>query len=142
MKELHYEMVSKENLVFSLHSKLKRQIGLKDSDYEALGKHSDFCSLMCYDKNPVVLGPKPNRLGRRCCGLRLNRIPANKVVLGIGAYGYGWTNTGGRTTWFHTRNEVDYRIKFINETIKDYNIRLNGMKSLQWLISHLLIIQV
>ena len=125
MKELHYEMgVKGKILSISLHSKTEQADWFKGYDYETLGRNSDFVVLMCYDKNPGAAGPQaPIDWVEDVVDYALNRIPANKVVLGIGAYGYGWTNTGGRTTWLHTRNEVDYRIKFINETIRDYNIQ-------------------
>lgn len=125
MKDLHHKMSSKGKILsISLHSKTEKADWFKGYDYETLGKNSDFVVLMGYDKNPAVAGPQaPIKWVEDVVDYALNRIPAEKIVLGIGVYGYGWTDTGTRTTWLHARNEVDYRIRFINETIRDYNIQ-------------------
>jgi spore germination protein YaaH len=124
MRELHKEMSDKSKILsISLHAKTEKVDWFKGYDYETLGKYSDFVVLMAYDKSPSTPGPQaPIQWVEEVVDYTVKRIPADKVMLGIGVYGYGWTEAGSRTTWLLTRNEVDYRIRFINEAIEEYNI--------------------
>ncbi|NPV43870.1 MAG: copper amine oxidase [Firmicutes bacterium] len=124
MKELHDEMSDKSKILsISLHAKTEKVDWFKGYDYETLGKYSDFVVLMAYDKSPSMPGPQaPIQWVEEVVDYTVKRIPADKVMLGIGVYGYGWTEAGSRTTWLLTRNEVDYRIRFIDEAIEEYNI--------------------
>ena len=67
-------------------------------DYEAIGRIADAVVLMAYDQHWATSAPGP--VAARPWfedGLEqaAQRIPANKLIVGVGAYAYDWTEGGG-----------------------------------------------
>jgi spore germination protein len=70
-------------------------------DYAALGRVADRVQLMAYDDHVPsgASGPiAPWPWVESVLDYALTQIPANKVVLGIPAYGYDWSSEGGGTS--------------------------------------------
>ncbi|MBP1762741.1 MAG: chitinase [Firmicutes bacterium] len=62
-------------------------------DYGALGKLTDFVTIMTYDKHAAATKPgsvSPYKWVEKNIKEALKSIPANKLVVCIGAYGYDW----------------------------------------------------
>jgi len=95
-------------------------------DYQTLGRYSDFVVLMAYDKNPA--SPEPQSgidWVEDVVDYAIARIPAEKVVLGIGYYGYDWSGTGGRNTVLATRNGMNISgLLFADELAAKYGLKL------------------
>ena len=66
-------------------------------DYNALGKIVDYMLVMAYDYHWSTSAPGPvapiNKL-REAAAYTVSRVPANKVIWGVGVYGYDWERTG------------------------------------------------
>ncbi len=93
-------------------------------DYVTLGKYCDFAVLMAYDKNPGTPGPQSGiDWVEEVVDYAIARIPAEKIVLGIGCYGYDWAN-GGRNAVILENNGATY-LKFADELLKKYGLNLN-----------------
>ena len=65
----------------------------EDYNYEALAMHNDFLFVMAYDE--YSSGTKPGPIAEQkwieaAMDQALKKIPAQKVVLGLAAYGYDW----------------------------------------------------
>jgi len=62
-------------------------------DYDALAKSADFVSVMSYD-DPDSKGPIARKLWlEKVIGYSVERIPKEKISLGIGLYYWVWSNT-------------------------------------------------
>ena len=94
-------------------------------DYEALGKYSDFVVLI-YDTNPASPDPQAGiDWVEQVVDYAIARIPAQKVVLGIGYYGYDWYN-GGRNSVIPVNNKMTYSgIVFADELSQKYGLKLH-----------------
>lgn len=67
-------------------------------DYAALGKVADQVVIMAYDKAPGAAGPQtPLPWVREVVDYTLKRIPAQKVLLGLGLFGYDWSEAGRKS---------------------------------------------
>ena len=66
-------------------------------DYAALGKVLDYMLVMAYDYHWSTSGPGPvapiNKL-RTAAAYTVERVPAKKVIWGVGVYGYDWERKG------------------------------------------------
>ena len=96
----------------AIHSKLLLSVPAKTSDsaadtwtwpydYVALGKSADLIQVMTYDENVPSRDPGPVAGGDwMLASLRYaaTQIPANKILLGLPAYGYDWNLTKGSGT--------------------------------------------
>lgn len=92
-------------------------------DYAALGQNCDFVVLMAYDKNPGTPGPQSGiDWVEEVVDYAIDRIPAEKVVLGIGYYGYDWA-LGKRSSVILENNGATYLI-FADELSKQYGLKL------------------
>lgn len=69
----------------------------EDYDVRELAKYDDYLMLMAYDEHNSVSAPGPvssqQWIGRSLDAVA-SLIPENKIILGIGAYGYDWTPKG------------------------------------------------
>lgn len=113
-----------KSLNLSLPVKTEKADWWPGYDYETLGKYSDFVVLMAYDKDPANPGPQAGiDWVEEIVDYTLARIPAEKVVLGLGYYGYDWS-TKGRGTVLPSRNEITYSAIIIAEEVaQKYNAK-------------------
>jgi hypothetical protein len=89
-------------------------------DYEALGRTADQVVIMAYDKSPSVPSPQtPLPWVREVVDYTLKRIPAEKVLLGLGLYGYDWSPAGRRTILF-ARNGMDAYVSYLDDILSRY----------------------
>lgn len=69
----------------------------EDYDVKELAKYDDYLMLMAYDEHSSVSAPGPVS-SQQWIGKSLDavasQIPEQKIILGIGAYGYDWTPKG------------------------------------------------
>lgn len=92
-------------------------------DYVTLGQNCDFVVLMAYDKNPGTPGPQSGiDWVEEVVDYAIARIPAEKVVLGIGYYGYDWA-LGKRSSVILENNGATY-LKFADELSQQYGLNL------------------
>lgn len=124
-----YEALKAEgkSLNISLPAKTEKADWWPAYDYEVLGKYSDFVVLMAYDKNPASPGPQAGLdWVEEVVDYAIARIPAEKVVLGIGYYGYDWTSRGTKSTVLSTRNGLTIPgLSFADELAAMYGLKLN-----------------
>lgn len=114
-----------KSLSLSLPVKTEKADWWPGYDYETLGKYSDFVVLMAYDKNPSTPGPQSGiDWVEEVVDYAISRIPAEKVVLGIGYYGYDWASTGKRGAIIPKRNGATYLI-FADELAEKYGLSLS-----------------
>jgi spore germination protein len=115
-----------KSLNISLPVKTEKADWWPGYDYETLGKYSDFVVLMAYDKNPA--SPEPQAgidWVEQVVDYAIARIPAQKVVLGIGYYGYDWYN-GGKNSVIPVNNKMTYSgIVFADELSQKYGLKLH-----------------
>ncbi|MGD8188920.1 glycosyl hydrolase family 18 protein [Brevibacillus ginsengisoli] len=67
-------------------------------DYYTLGQTADYIQLMTYDQNGPWSDPGPVsglHWVENVLQYATSQIPANKVIMGISAYGYDWNTTAG-----------------------------------------------
>lgn len=92
-------------------------------DYTTLGNYSDFVVLMAYDKSPSAPGPQSGiDWVKDIVDYATARIPAQKIVLGIGCYGYDWVD-GKRSSVIAENNGTTY-LKFAQDLADKYNLNL------------------
>lgn len=90
-------------------------------DYAALGKVADQVAIMAYDRSPGQAGPQtPIYWIREVVDYTVERIPAHKVLLGLGLYGYDWAN-GARRTVLWAPNELGNLVSYLDEIETRYN---------------------
>lgn len=73
------------------------QSGNEDYDVRELAKYDDYLMLMAYDEHNTVSAPGPvssQQWTGKLLDAVASQIPEQKIILGIGAYGYDWTNKG------------------------------------------------
>lgn len=121
IEKLASELHKKDKaLSISLPVKTEKVDWHKAYDYAELGKHADLLILMAYDKNPA--SPEPQAaIGwvEEVVDYAVARIPAEKVLLGIGFYGYNWS-AAGRGTVLLTRQDFDSGVQFVDELVERY----------------------
>lgn len=125
--ELYNALKSKnKTLSLSLPAKTEKHDWWPAYDYEILGRYSDFAVVMAYDRNPGTPGPQAGvDWTREVVDYAIARIPAQKVVLGIGYYGYAWAESG-RYTVLEEKNQMTYsRILFLDELKSKYGLKMN-----------------
>lgn len=68
-------------------------------DYEFIGKICDQVTIMTYDKDPSTnTAQSPIGWVENCVKNALQYIPKEKLLLGIGYYGYDFSSEGGKST--------------------------------------------
>jgi len=113
-----------KSLNISLPVKTEKADWWPGYDYKTLGKYCDFVVLMAYDKNPA--NPEPQAgidWVEEVVDYAIARIPANKVVLGIGYFGYDWYN-GKKAAVVPTRNGMTY-VNAVDELQEKYGLKLS-----------------
>lgn len=84
----------------------------------------DFIVLMAYDKNPSIPGPQSGiDWVEEVVDYAIARVPAEKIVLGIGNYGYDW-GAGKRGSVISENNGATYLL-FADELSKKYGLKLS-----------------
>jgi len=76
-------------------------------DFKALGRDADVLQLMTYDENGPWGPPGPVaglNWVEPCAQFAVSVVPANKISLGIPAYGYDWNLTRGTGVQIHWKN--------------------------------------
>lgn len=112
-----------KSLNISLPVKTEKADWWPGYDYKTLGKYCDFVVLMAYDKNPA--NPEPQAgidWVEEVIDYAIARIPANKVVLGIGYFGYDWYN-GKKAAVVPSRNGMTY-VRAVDELQEKYGLKL------------------
>ncbi len=124
IKDLYNKLKTRgKGLNLSLPVKTEQADWWPAYDYSVLGQHCDFAVLMAYDKNPGTPGPQSGiDWVEEVVDYAIARIPAEKVVLGIGYYGYDWAN-GKRDSIIAENNGATYLV-FADELSKKYNLNL------------------
>ena len=122
---LYKELKAKgKSLSLSLPVKTEKADWWPGYDYSTLGRNCDFVVLMAYDKNPGTPGPQSGiDWVEEVVDYAIARIPAEKVVLGIGYYGYDWGPAGRRSSVILENNGATY-LKFADELSKQYGFSL------------------
>lgn len=72
-----------------------------DYDIKELAKYDDYLFLMAYDEHMVLSGPGPvssQQWIQAAVDNLAKVVPVEKIVLGMGAYGYDWTEKGNENT--------------------------------------------
>jgi len=87
-------------LTLSLHAKY-RDIDWAGYDYQRLGKVADKVVLMTYDEHwkggdPGPIASKP--WVEKVLKYAVQKIPAEKIIMGLGIYGYDWSADGKTAT--------------------------------------------
>lgn len=112
-----------KSLSISLPVKTEKADWWPGYDYVTLGRNCDFVVLMAYDKNPGTPGPQSGiDWVEEVVDYAIARIPAEKVVLGIGYYGYDW-GPSGRSSVILKNNGATY-LKFADELSRQYGLQL------------------
>lgn len=101
-----------------------------DYNFEQLAKYNDYIFLMAYDQYSENSGPGPiahQQWIEAAVDKVARKIPANKLVLGLAAYGYDWPEHGPATTITYqqalsTARESEGKIDFDNDS---YNLHYN-----------------
>ncbi|ADL07025.1 stalk domain-containing protein [Thermosediminibacter oceani] len=126
IKDLYAALKSRnKTLSLSLPAKTEKQDWWPGYDYGTLGKYSDFVVLMAYDKSPSTPGPQAGvEWVEEIVNYALARIPAEKIVLGIGYYGYAWSGNE-KYTVLEARNGMTYsKIWFLDELAQKYGLKM------------------
>ncbi|HEX6429085.1 MAG TPA: glycosyltransferase [Niastella sp.] len=98
-----------------------------DYNYEQLAKYNDYIFLMAYDQHAESTGPGPiahQQWIEAAVDKVARKIPSNKLVLSLAAYGYDWPQHGPATTITYqqaltTARESEGNIDFDNNS---YNL--------------------
>ena len=125
VKSLYGELkVRNKSLSLSLPVKTEKYDWWPGYDYTTLGQNSDFIVLMAYDKSPGTPGPQSGiDWVEEVVDYAIARIPAEKVVLGIGYYGYDWAE-GKRSSIIPENNGATYLL-FADDLSNKYGLNLN-----------------
>jgi peptidoglycan-N-acetylglucosamine deacetylase len=100
----------------------------EDYDYVNLAKYNDYLFLMAYDEHSADTKPGPissQRWIEAAVDLVAKQVPSNKIILGMGAYGYDWGQGKSKveTVTYQeaitTARESDAEVKFDEDT---YNL--------------------
>ncbi|OQP59182.1 glycosyl transferase family 2 [Niastella vici] len=99
----------------------------EDYNFEQLAKYNDYLFLMAYDQYAENTGPGPiahQQWIEAAVDKVTRKIPSNKLVLSLAAYGYDWPQHGPATTITYqqaltTAKESDGNIDFDNDS---YNL--------------------
>jgi cellulose synthase/poly-beta-1,6-N-acetylglucosamine synthase-like glycosyltransferase/spore germination protein YaaH/peptidoglycan/xylan/chitin deacetylase (PgdA/CDA1 family) len=99
----------------------------EDYNYDALSKYNDFLFVMAYDEFSEDTKPGPiaeQKWIEAAIDEATKKLPANKVILGLGAYGYDWPTNSQATALTYQQaltvaRESDGKIEFDNDT---YNL--------------------
>jgi len=126
IKELAHSLPKNKVLSVSLPAKTEKADWHKAYDYEVLGHYADLVAIMAYDKNPGRPGPQaPINWVEDVIDYTKARIPGNKILLGIGYYGYEWKNNRRKSTVSLSRDGLVYGIKLLDDIIEKYDVTVS-----------------
>jgi len=98
-----------------------------DYNYDALAKYNDFLFVMAYDEFSEATKPGPvaeQKWIEAAIDEATKKLPANKIILGLAAYGYDWPRNSQATPLTYQQaltlaKESEAKIAFDNDT---YNL--------------------
>jgi cellulose synthase/poly-beta-1,6-N-acetylglucosamine synthase-like glycosyltransferase/peptidoglycan/xylan/chitin deacetylase (PgdA/CDA1 family) len=122
-----------------LHSRgLKLYVNLPadddDYDYAYVASHSDGIILMNYDEHSGTSGPGPvasQPFFEKNLRQVLKLVPKNKIICGIGNYGYDWQNgkdaseVSLQTAWLHA-HESEATVDFHSDSLNPHYAYMDG----------------
>ena len=114
-KEL-YETLHKRNMLVTMDV----EPGNNDYDYSQLSDCNDYIILMAYDQFNNSTGPGPisaQKWIEDAVSRTAERIDPSKIILGIGGFGYDWSDVQGDTTKTYTYNDAINKAKALNASI-------------------------
>lgn len=127
IKDLYTELrENHKRLSISLPVKTEEADWWPGYDFKTLGTYSDYVVLMAYDKNPA--NPEPQSgvdWVEKVVDYALARIPAEKIVLGIGYYGYEWSPNGRRTVLPFNSGLTYSGVTTLDELKQKYGLKMN-----------------
>jgi cellulose synthase/poly-beta-1,6-N-acetylglucosamine synthase-like glycosyltransferase/spore germination protein YaaH/peptidoglycan/xylan/chitin deacetylase (PgdA/CDA1 family) len=109
-----FETLHAKNMLVSMDVEPKNN----DYDYTNLSKYNDYIILMAYDQFNNSTGPGPissQKWIEDALSWTADRIDPSKVILGIGAFGYEWSNGKYEATF--TYNDAINKAKPLNAKI-------------------------
>jgi cellulose synthase/poly-beta-1,6-N-acetylglucosamine synthase-like glycosyltransferase/spore germination protein YaaH/peptidoglycan/xylan/chitin deacetylase (PgdA/CDA1 family) len=89
-----------------------------DYDYKILSEYNDYVILMAYDQSNNLTGPGPvsaQKWIEDAIDWTASRMPADKIILGIGGFGYDWSN--GKQDSAYTYNQAINKAKVLGAKI-------------------------
>ncbi|MDB5224275.1 MAG: glycosyltransferase [Chitinophagaceae bacterium] len=89
-----------------------------DYDYKKLSDYNDYVILMAYDQSNNSTGPGPisaQKWIEEALDWTASKMPASKIILGIGGFGYDWSN--GKQDSAYTYNQAINKAKVLNAKI-------------------------
>jgi peptidoglycan-N-acetylglucosamine deacetylase len=106
--------------------------GNNDYDYEKLSDYNDYIILMAYDQYNNSTGPGPisaEKWVEEALAWTASRIEPEKIILGIGGFGYDWSDNKEDTFNVYTYNDAINKAKFLNAKIiydnDNFNLHYN-----------------
>lgn len=122
-----YNALHAKNMLVSMDVEPKNE----DYDYKKLSDYNDYIILMAYDEYNGSTGPGPisaQKWIEDALSWTSDRINPEKIILGVGAFGYSWTD-GKIDSLPLTYNEAINRAKTVNANIiyddDSYNLHYN-----------------
>ncbi|HVZ97912.1 MAG TPA: glycosyltransferase [Chitinophagaceae bacterium] len=114
-----------KNLYEALHAKgllVTMDVAPKDNDYDypKLAEYNDYIVLMAYDEYNNSTGPGPvsgQKWLEDAVSWTADRMPASKIILGLAAFGYDWSDNKNDTTVSYTYSDAINKAKALNAQI-------------------------
>ena len=109
-----------------------------DYDYKQLSAYNDYVILMAYDQSNNSTGPGPisaQRWIEEAVDWTAKKMPSEKIILGIGCFGYDWANGKFDSSSVYTYNDAINKAKYLNARIiydnDNFNLHFSYIKEQQ-----------
>ncbi len=109
-----YQVLHSKGLTVTMNVEPKNN----DYDYKELSAYNDYVILMAYDQSNNVTGPGPvsaQRWIEEALDWTSSKIPSEKIILGIGGFGYDWANR--KQDSVYTYNQAINKARILNAKI-------------------------